>query len=65
MISAGLDFVFSQIAEERISSIRTVRAFAQETREIQSYASRITDVFQLTKKEALMWGIFFSSVSFP
>ncbi|PIK61530.1 ATP-binding cassette sub-family B member 10, mitochondrial [Apostichopus japonicus] len=52
----------TEIAEERISSIRTVRAFAQETREIQSYASKINDVFQLTKKEALMWGIFYSSM---
>lgn len=52
----------TELAEERISSIRTVRAFAQEPREIQSYASRIQEVFQLTKKEAWMWGLFFSAM---
>lgn len=49
----------TQVAEERISNIRTVRAFGQELKEIQTYANSIQDVFKLAKKEAVARAVFF------
>jgi len=49
----------TQVAEERISNIRTVRAFGQELKEIQMYANSVQDVFKLAKKEALARAVFF------
>jgi ATP-binding cassette subfamily B (MDR/TAP) protein 10 len=51
------------VAEERISNIRTVRAFGQEKTEIDRYNSGITHVLKLSYKEALARGIFWGSVS--
>lgn len=49
----------TKVAEERISSVRTVQAFAKEEAEQQRYALRVQDVFALAKKEALASGAFF------
>lgn len=49
----------TQVAEERISNIRTVRAFGQELKEIKMYADSVLDVFKLAKKEAVARAIFF------
>lgn len=49
----------TQVAEERISNIRTVRAFGQEMKEIERYADSVEDVFKLAKKEALARAVFF------
>ncbi|CAL8111742.1 unnamed protein product [Orchesella dallaii] len=49
----------TQVAEERIANIRTVRAFSQETLENQAYESKILDVLKLSYKEALARGVFF------
>ncbi|OXA59539.1 ATP-binding cassette sub-family B member 10, mitochondrial [Folsomia candida] len=49
----------TQVAEERISNIRTVRAFSQEGLENRIYENRITELMQLAYKEALAKGIFF------
>lgn len=54
----------SQVAEERFSNIRTVRAFGQELRETERYNSKIDKVFLLAKKEALAKAAFFGYVSF-
>jgi len=54
----------TQVAEERISSIRTVRAFSQEELENKIYTERIHDVLSLAYKEALARGIFFGLVSY-
>lgn len=51
----------TQVAEERISNIRTVRAFGQEKTEIDRYNSGITHVLKLSYKEALARGIFWGS----
>ncbi|XP_050404463.1 ATP-binding cassette sub-family B member 10, mitochondrial [Patella vulgata] len=55
----------TQVAEERISNVRTVRAFAQESKECQSYSEKISKVLQLQYKEALAQGVFwgFSGLS--
>ncbi|XP_063958737.1 ATP-binding cassette sub-family B member 10, mitochondrial-like [Lytechinus pictus] len=52
----------TQVAEERISSIRTVRAFSHEKREEAAYSDRVEGVFQLTKKEAFASGLFFGAM---
>ena len=52
-----------QVAEERISNIRTVRAFAQEKKEAAAYNSKIEEVLQLMRKEAAVLGVFWGFVS--
>ncbi|XP_076100291.1 ATP-binding cassette sub-family B member 10, mitochondrial-like [Mytilus galloprovincialis] len=52
----------TQIAEEKISNIRTVRAFGHETTEEDRYNTGIKHVLDLTYKEALMRAMFFGSV---
>ena len=53
----------SQVAEERFSNMRTVRAFAQEYKEVERYNNTIEDVYQLSKKEAIARAVFFGFVS--
>lgn len=54
----------TQVAEERISNIRTVRAFAQENKEIAAYNSKIEHVLQLMQKEAAALGLFWGLTGF-
>lgn len=51
--------VLNATAEERISNIRTVKAFAQEEREIDRYSSKLRDVLALCYRESLYRGMFF------
>lgn len=51
--------VVNTTAEERISNIRTVKAFAQEGREIDRYSAKLQDVLKLCYKESLYRGMFF------
>lgn len=53
----------SQLAEERFSNMRTVRAFAREGSEIQAYNITINNVYELARKEALARATFFGFVS--
>ncbi|KAK9728817.1 ATP-binding cassette permease mdl1 [Basidiobolus ranarum] len=46
-------------AEERISNIRTVRAFTKEDAEAQFYESQVNNILKLAKKEAYASGIFY------
>ncbi|RXG61914.1 ATP-binding cassette sub-family B member 10, mitochondrial [Armadillidium vulgare] len=52
----------TQVAEERISNIRTVRSFAQEMREMGEYDKQIDNVLKLTYKESLARGLFFGTL---
>ena len=54
----------TEFAEERISSIRTVRSFAQEMRELGEYAKRTQSVFEIAMKVAKTNGAFFGAVFF-
>ncbi|EFN84873.1 ATP-binding cassette sub-family B member 10, mitochondrial [Harpegnathos saltator] len=56
--------VLNATAEERISNIRTVKAFAQEEREIDRYSARMRDVLTLCYKESLYRGLFFGMTGF-
>ncbi|XP_062850912.1 ATP-binding cassette sub-family B member 10, mitochondrial [Trichomycterus rosablanca] len=49
----------TQLAEERISNLRTVRAFGKELTEVQKYAEKVDHVLHLAKKEALISAAFF------
>jgi ATP-binding cassette subfamily B (MDR/TAP) protein 10 len=51
------------VAEERISNIRTVKAFSQEKKEMGYYGEKMNEVLQLSIKESLMRGLFFAMVS--
>lgn len=62
MFTATLTF-HSQLAEERIGNIRTVRAFAKENSELQIYMNKISHVLQLAKKEAVARAGFYGAVS--
>lgn len=54
----------TELAEEIISSIRTVKLFAKEEREVTRYQSRIDDVYTLGKKAGILSGSFFGGVGF-
>merc|ERR1719350_1877685 len=49
----------TEIAEEKLSNIRTVRAFAMENREIAAYGAKINDVLEKSYKEALVNAKFY------
>lgn len=49
----------TKVAEERIGNIRTVQAFTREKDEVVRYDTRVQEVFNLAKKEAMASGIFF------
>ncbi|KAI9311385.1 P-loop containing nucleoside triphosphate hydrolase protein [Dichotomocladium elegans] len=49
----------TKLGEERISSIRTVQAFAKEHLESKRYLQKVTGVYELAKKEALASAVFF------
>ncbi|KAH6590081.1 hypothetical protein BASA61_005374 [Batrachochytrium salamandrivorans] len=49
----------TKFAEEKISNIRTVRAFSQEGKEILQYNNKVHDVYKLGIREALASGLFF------
>lgn len=49
----------TQLAEERISNIRTVRAFGKELSEVHTYSQKTDHVFSLAKKEAVLRAGFF------
>lgn len=49
----------TQVAEEKLSNIRTVRAFAQESKESTLYSNAIGKVMDMKYKEAKAYGLFF------
>lgn len=52
------------IAEERISNIRTVKAFSKETIEANNYNSQLDNVLRACYKESLYRGVFFGITGF-
>uniref|UniRef100_A0A668AKK8 ATP-binding cassette sub-family B member 10, mitochondrial n=1 Tax=Myripristis murdjan TaxID=586833 RepID=A0A668AKK8_9TELE len=49
----------TQLAEERISNIRTVRAFGKELSEVSAYAQKADEVLNLARQEAVIRAGFF------
>ncbi|PSN54806.1 ATP-binding cassette sub-family B member 10 [Blattella germanica] len=69
MVAAGVSMMDSlatatQVAEERIANIRTVKSFSQERKECDAYSNKIQRVLELAYKEALARGIFFGLTGF-
>ncbi|XP_066257556.1 ATP-binding cassette sub-family B member 10, mitochondrial [Euwallacea similis] len=54
----------TKVAEEKISNMRTVKAFAQEPREIQAYKESIKSVLSLGYLEAKARAIFYGMTGF-
>ncbi|KAK3792323.1 hypothetical protein RRG08_046635 [Elysia crispata] len=54
----------TQVAEERIATIRTVRAFAHERKECEAYSEGIERVLKLSYKESLARGFFWGFTGF-
>jgi ATP-binding cassette subfamily B (MDR/TAP) protein 10 len=54
----------THVAEERISNIRTVRAFAKEDLEIQRYAKEMSIVLDKSVEEAMVQAKFYGMVIF-
>jgi len=52
----------TKVAEERLANIRTIRAFAQESNEVDRYSNEVNYVLQLAKKDALASATFYSGV---
>lgn len=51
------------MAEERISNMRTVRAFGKELSEVNTYTQKTDLVLSLARKEAVLRAGFFGVVS--
>ncbi|XP_061820270.1 ATP-binding cassette sub-family B member 10, mitochondrial [Nerophis lumbriciformis] len=49
----------TQLAEERISNMRTVRAFGKELSEVHTYTQKTDQVLSLARKEAVLRAAFF------
>lgn len=54
----------SEVAEESISNIRTVRSFAREGGEIKRYEGRIAEAFELGRRMAKAYGMFMGAMGF-
>ncbi|CAL1527144.1 unnamed protein product, partial [Lymnaea stagnalis] len=54
----------TQVAEEKIATIRTVRAFAHEPKECKAYSDGVEKVLQLSYKESLARAIFWGFTGF-
>lgn len=54
----------SSIASERFNNIRTVKSFTQEDKEIQNYFNKVSDVFQLSKQQAIVQASFMAGSFF-
>ncbi|XP_028269051.1 ATP-binding cassette sub-family B member 9-like [Parambassis ranga] len=48
----------NKVAEETISAMRTVRSFANESGEAESYYTKLLAMFQLNKKQALAYACY-------
>ncbi|XP_035256525.1 ATP-binding cassette sub-family B member 10, mitochondrial isoform X1 [Anguilla anguilla] len=51
----------TQLAEERISNLRTVRAFGKELAEVEKYVEKVNHILMLAKKEAVLRAGFFGA----
>lgn len=56
--------VSSEVAEETLAGVRTVRAFAREDKEIQRYRGAVDVSFQLARYRAKLGAIFTGGISF-
>ncbi|CAL1615051.1 unnamed protein product [Knipowitschia caucasica] len=48
----------NRVAEETVSAMRTVRSFANEHNEAESYYSKLLQMFRLNRRQALAYGVY-------
>lgn len=53
----------NKVAEETISAMKTVRSFANECGEADSYYAKLLAMYQLNKKQALAYACYMWSSS--
>ena len=53
-----------EVAEETLAGIRTVRTFNRESKESESYSSKVEDAFVLSKRRSKIVAIFMGASSF-
>lgn len=53
----------TQLAEERISNVRTVNAFAKQEQEVEAFNSKMDKVLGISAREALVHAKFYGMVS--
>jgi len=51
-----------QVADEKMSNIRTVRVFTKERHEVENYTTMLQKVLKLGYKQALASAVFWGSV---
>jgi ATP-binding cassette subfamily B protein len=56
--------VSSEVAEENLSGIRTVRSFAAEKSEVERYRKAVDNAFELTRKRIRQSSLFMAGASF-
>jgi ABC transporter fused permease/ATP-binding protein len=54
----------SEVAEEALAGVRTVRAFAAEKHEVKRYAARVSESFDIARKRIVAAGSFMAVVVF-
>ncbi len=54
----------TKVAEEQLSSAKTIQSYVGEVKEIHRYNNKIRDVFNYARKEAFLSGSFFSLAHF-
>ena len=54
----------SAIAEEALSGVRTVRAFARESTEVERYTAAVDDSFEVARRRAKLAAVFTGLVTF-
>lgn len=54
----------SEVAEETLSNIRTVRSFAREGEETRRYGGKVDDAFRLGRRLAVVYGSFQGAMGF-
>lgn len=53
----------TQVAEERIANVRTVKTFAQEIKELATYKSKIEKILNLGYSESKARALFYGMVN--
>ncbi|CAH0560620.1 unnamed protein product [Brassicogethes aeneus] len=53
-----------KVAEEKIGNIRTVKTFAQESREMKTYSDTVNEILSICYKESKMRGGFYALTGF-
>ena len=54
----------NDVAQEKLSNIRTIRAFGQEQKETLAYLVKVNKILEMKFKEAMAYGVFYGTTGF-